>query len=145
MEPIPAEFAELTELHYRKKAHRLQAIVLILFATVCVAIGETLLSAGMKQLGARHAVGFAMFVGAVTNIRVVAGTALMAVYFGLYSVALSMADITLVLPFTALSYLFVAMMARVYLHEQVSLTRWVGAAIIVIGVLVVAIGMKSDH
>ena len=120
-------------------------VFVILIATVCVSIGETLLSAGMKQAGAREQGGAGLVLAAVTNPRVLCGTFLMMVYFGLYCLALSWADISLVLPFTALSYLFVAALARTYLHEEVSPTRWIGAAIITIGVIVVAAGMKGQR
>src|SRR5437016_4075268 len=144
MEPIPAELAELQGASGRKGANRMQVIGVILFATVCVSIGETLLSAGMKQVGAQGVGGVQMFVAAVSNPRVLGGTLLMMVYFGLYSLVLSWADISLVLPFTALSYLFVAILASAFLHEQVSATRWIGAFIITLGVMVVASGMKGQ-
>jgi drug/metabolite transporter (DMT)-like permease len=66
----------------------------------------------------------------------------MCLYFGLYSYCLSIADISFVLPFTAMSYLFVAALARFFLHEDVSPTRWLGAIIIVIGVIVVGLGER---
>jgi drug/metabolite transporter (DMT)-like permease len=121
---------------------KLQIIAVILIATACVASGETLLSAGMKLVGREGHAGLRFALDAVTNWRVLAGTCLMAVFFALYSVCLSWADISFVLPFTAMSYLFVAFLARFALHEDVSLTRWVGALIIVVGVIVVGFGER---
>jgi len=120
-------------------------VAVILLATVCVSIGETLLSAGMKQAGSRGPGGPGLVLAAMGNPRVLCGTLLMMIYFGLYCLALSWADISLVLPFTALSYLFVAALAKTFLHEEVSPTRWIGAAIITIGVIVVAAGMKGQR
>lgn len=119
-------------------------VLLILIATVSVSIGETLLSAGMKQVGVAGGSGLATIISAITNPRVVIGTALMALYFGMYAHCLSIADISFVLPITALSYLFVAVLARFYLHETVTPTRWLGAIIIVIGVIVVGFGEKGS-
>lgn len=122
---------------------KLQVVAVIVFATLCVAIGESLLSAGMKMVGKEGQSGFRIVIAAVMNWRVILGTAMMACYFMLYALTLSWADITFVLPFTALSYLFVAVIARTFLHEPVSLTRWVGAVVIVLGVIIVGLGEKS--
>jgi drug/metabolite transporter (DMT)-like permease len=121
---------------------KLQVIVVILVATACVASGETLLSAGMKLVGREGHTGLRFALDAASNWRVLLGTGLMAIFFGLYSVCLSWADISFVLPFTAMSYLFVAFLARFALHEDVSLTRWIGALIIVLGVIVVGLGER---
>ncbi len=122
---------------------KLQVILVVLFATACVAVGETLLSVGMKQVGKSGAEGFRMLLAAVTNGHVVGGTALMALYFGLYALALSWADISFVLPLTAVSYLLVAFLAKFWLHEGVTPARWAGTALIVIGVIVVGLGERN--
>jgi drug/metabolite transporter (DMT)-like permease len=105
-------------------------------------VGETLLSVGMKQTGKSGADGLRFVAAAMTNPYVVGGTSLMMVFFGLYSLALSWAEISFVLPFTALSYLFVACLAKFVLHEGVSPTRWAGTLLIVLGVIVVGIGER---
>jgi drug/metabolite transporter (DMT)-like permease len=64
----------------------------------------------------------------------------MALYFVLYMLALRWADLSFVLPLTALSYLLGAMLAKYYLHETVTPVRWLGAAIITLGVVVVGMG-----
>jgi drug/metabolite transporter (DMT)-like permease len=126
----------------KRRAARLQIIVIILIATVSVAIGETLLSAGMKEVHKVDAQGFGYALATVGNWKFLLGTCFMCLYFGLYSYCLSIADISFVLPFTAMSYLFVAALARFFLHEDVSPTRWLGAIIIVIGVIVVGLGER---
>ena len=47
---------------------------------------------------------------------------------------LSWADLTYVLPVTALGYVLTALVAHLFLHEQVSLSRWAGIALIIAGV-----------
>ena len=42
------------------------------------------------------------------------------------------------MPLTALSYLFAAVLAKVFLKEQISLLRWTGIIVIVIGTALVA-------
>ncbi len=122
--------------------NKMQVIAVVLFATVCVAIGETLLSVGMKQAHRGDVEGFRFVLAAAANKFVLGGTGLMMVFFALYSLALSWAEISFVLPFTALSYLFVALMAHFILHEHVSPTRWIGTLLILIGVVVVGLGER---
>jgi drug/metabolite transporter (DMT)-like permease len=126
-----------------KRVSRLQVVIVVLFATLCVSIGETLLSVGMKQLDKGSHQGAAIILAALTNRYVVGGTLLMMVYFGLYAMALSWAEISFVLPFTALSYLFVACFAHFFLKENVTATRWLGTLIIVLGVVVVGLGERG--
>jgi len=116
---------------------------MVLLATVCVAVGETLLSVGMKQVESSGRAGAGFLVDAITNRFVVGGTLLMMAYFGLYAKALGLADISFVLPITALSYLIVALLARYWLHENVTPTRWMGTLLICVGVVVVAFGERG--
>lgn len=115
---------------------------MILFATLCVSAGETLLSAGMKMAGKEGQTGVRIALAAIANWRVLFGSFLMMVFFVLYALCLSWADISFVIPFTALSYLFVAIFAQFLLHEDVTLTRWLGTLLIVLGVVVVGLGER---
>ena len=71
---------------------------------------------------------------AVANPWVIAGILLLLGFFASYLTALSWADLTFVLPSTALGYVVVALLSRFWLHEQISLSRWLGIALITIGV-----------
>jgi len=121
---------------------KLQVVATILCATLAVSAGETLLGAGMRIVGRENHAGIRFLVAALSQWQVLVGTCLMCLFFGLYALCLSWADISFVLPFTALSYLFVALLARFVLHEPVTLTRWLGASIIVVGVIVVGLGER---
>lgn len=129
-----------TLAHPRKREHDVHIIGMILAATLCVAVGETLLSAGMRQAANGHQ---NLWLSAISNWRVILGVVFMTVYFGLYTYTLSLADISFVLPFTALSYLFVALFAHFFLHEHVTATRWIGALVIVLGVIIVGFGERK--
>ena len=111
----------------------------ILLATLAVSLGEALLAKGMKQTNSVTGDLWAQIRG-VLNPAVLIGTLLMTSYFVLYMLALKWADISFVLPFTALSYLIVALLAKFYLHETVTPSRWLGVAIIMLGVVVVGLG-----
>ena len=119
---------------------KVQVLALVLAAVVCVSIGEALLAAGMKMAGRAEPSGWRLAAAAACNWRVILGTALMAVFFCMYALALSWADLSFVLPITALSYLFGAILPATYLGETVTFTRWLGTGLIVAGVIVVGKG-----
>lgn len=122
---------------------KIKVLLTMLLAVLFVSVGETLLSKGMKQ--SNHIMGGAweQVRGILVNGYVITGTLLMAGYFGLYMLALRWADLSFVLPITALSYLMGAALAHYYLHESVTPTRWFGALVIVLGVIIVSLGEKG--
>ena len=61
-------------------------------------------------------------------------------FFASYLSALSWADLTYVLPATAIGYVVLALIAKFYLHEHISLMRWAGILLITAGVGFVATG-----
>jgi len=50
---------------------------------------------------------------------------------------LSWADLSYVLPVTAIGYVLVALAGKIFLHEQISARRWAGIVLIVAGVALV--------
>ena len=98
------------------------------------AVGDSLLSYGMKQVGnvsLQHLSGLLL---AITNPWVTLGILLLLGFFACYMTALSWADLTYVLPASSLGYVLLALIARFALHEHVSVTRWMGIALVSSGV-----------
>ncbi len=120
-----------------------KVIALVICATLAVASGEAILAKGMKLSSNADGSGMLATVKAVLNRHVIVGTILMTLYFGMYMLALKWADLSFVLPLTALSFLFGAVLARYYLHETITPTRWIGTLIIMAGVVVVGLGESS--
>jgi len=125
----------------------MKTFVVIFLATLSAAIGEVLMSYGMKRGGAIDLTDFSqwgvLILSVVRNYYVLAGVVLLAVFFFLYLASLSWADISYVMPLTAMSYIFAAILARLVLKEDVSWFRWVGTAIIVVGIVIVALDNKE--
>ncbi len=119
---------------------KIKVLVMMLFAVLSVSVGEAMLARGMKQTNAVTGDWWAQVRGVVGNGNIVVGTLLMATFFLLYSLALKKADFSFVLPITALTYLLGALLAKYYLGETVTPGRWLGAAVITLGVLIVAFG-----
>lgn len=121
-------------------AERGRILIIMLIAVVALAVGETLLSKGMKQAG-RGGDGWAhQAAGVIRNGWIWAGLILLIVHVGLYMLALKDADLSLALPLTAASYPLAALLARFYLREEVGTTRWIGTLVITAGVAIVALG-----
>jgi len=108
--------------------------------TVFSTLGDSLLARGMKELGGVSLHNFSGLLFAILNPWVGAGILLLLAFFASYMSALSWADLTYVLPATSLSYVLVAVIARIRFHEQISPTRWLGIALISAGVGFVAAG-----
>ena len=102
--------------------------------------GDICLSYAMKQAGPLSVTDLPHIVGMVFTPWVALGTLLLIGFFASYMSALSWADLTYVLPATGMGYVLLALMARVLLHEQVTVTRWMGILLVSIGVAVVTRG-----
>lgn len=108
--------------------------------TLFAASGDSLLSVGMKRIGSISASRLGDMVLAFLNPWVAVGILLLLAFFACYMTALSWADLTYVLPATSLGYVLVALIAKFFLHEQVSTLRWIGILLISSGVGFVASG-----
>ena len=102
--------------------------------TLFAAIGDSLLARGMKQVGnvSLQQLPHALLV--ILNPWVALGILFLLGFFAAYMTALSWADLTYVLPATSLSYVLLTIIARFLLHEDVSLSRWLGVLLISAGV-----------
>ncbi len=97
-------------------------------------VGDSLLSYGMKRVGNISLRDFSTLLLAITNPWVGLGIVLLLGFFASYMTALSWADLTYVLPASSLGYVLLAFIARFVLHEQISIWRWIGIALVSSGV-----------
>ena len=117
----------------------MKTYIVLIIATMAVAAGEALLSSGIKQVGDfSQGEVLSKLAGMLANRSVLGGILLMALFFLLYSAALSWADLSYVMPLTSLSFLFGSILAKVFLHEQVSGWRWGGTLVIILGIFLIA-------
>jgi uncharacterized membrane protein len=117
--------------------------LIVLFIAVCAqTLGDVCLTKGMKSIGEINTLAPAELLNIGVQVfsapLVWLGIAILAIFFGLYLVALSWADLSFVLPVTAFGYALNAFMSWRLLDENVSLARWVGTMIICVGVAVVS-------
>ncbi len=121
----------------------MKTIIIVTLAALSAAVGETLLSYGMKRGGAVNVTEpsqwFSLILSVVRNPYITVGVIFLAIFFFLYLAALSWADLSFVLPLTAVSYIFAALLARFVLREEVSISRWIGTVVIMIGITLIAL------
>jgi drug/metabolite transporter (DMT)-like permease len=122
--------------------HKLSAWQYTVLGLVAVSapLGDTCLSRGMTNLPAISLAHPLSLIGAVFTPWIAIGILLLIGFFASYLTALSWADLTYVLPATAFGNVIVALFARFWLNEPISMQRWAGIALITIGVGFVAQG-----
>lgn len=116
--------------------------LLVIVIAICNTLGDLLNTTGMKRHGEVHhfhptAIGRLM-AALARNPFVIAGIASMAIAFFALLALLSITDLSFAVPATASSYLLETMLAKYILKERVTYKRWLGAALVAFGVVLVA-------
>ncbi len=120
----------------------------ILFALIIVlgTCGEMCVSRAMKTVGEvkdfRPGAILRVVLRALRVGWMWAGLTMMAIAFFALLGALSVDNVSFVVPVTALSYLIGACGGKFLLGERVSSQRWLGVLLVVIGVTLVILGRK---
>jgi drug/metabolite transporter (DMT)-like permease len=117
-----------------------QQFLILAFVSVSVPLGDACLSRGMTSLPAISLGHPISLVGAVFTPWIALGIVLLIGYFASYLTALSWADLTYVMPATAMGNVIVALLAHFWLGEEISWQRWLGVVLITVGVGFVAQG-----
>jgi uncharacterized membrane protein len=119
---------------------RLKTLVMVCAMVLCANAGDLLLKRGMLQIGAVElsVQGIAhAFLMTVTNGTLWIGIFFLCGFMLSYMTVLSWADYSYVMPAGAFGYALLTFFAVIFLHEAVSTRRWVGVALICVGVLLV--------
>ena len=119
----------------------MKTAVVLIVAIISQAVGNVFLTKAMKLITNPGVGGddlFSTVARALTNPTLWLGTALLIVFFVLYSAALSWADLSFVLPATAFGYVLNVAAGHYFLSESVSPARWAGSLIITLGVFLVS-------
>src|SRR5262245_10364642 len=120
----------------------LKTLLLVVVAVILGGAGHVMLAKGMKPVGdlveapAGRLGG--MVARALSNPWIILGVALQAVFVFMYLALLSRAEVSQLLPLTALDYIVVALLAQWALGEIVTPARWAGIGLITFGVYLVS-------
>jgi len=118
-----------------------KTVVVMLLAVSAGTVGDLLLTKGMKELGDLSAMNLRGILSAayqaLSNPKLVLGTAMLAVFFFLWLAVLSWEDLTVALPMQALNYVLVAFLSQYFLGEVVTPMRWAGTVLVCVGVILI--------
>ena len=116
-------------------ATQLWAIALVILATLVGSYGPILLKkASSKRLSKLNSLA--------TNYSLFGGVALYAAGTLLFIPALKGGDLSVLYPFVALTYIWVNLLSVKFLGEKMNKVKWLGIALIIIGVAFIGIGSK---
>jgi drug/metabolite transporter (DMT)-like permease len=114
--------------------------MILALVSLCAPLGDTCLARGMTHMPPISLADPGSLITAVFTPWIAIGIALLIGFFASYLTALSWADLSYVLPATALGNVIVALLAKFWLHNTISLERWAGIVLITVGVGFVANG-----
>jgi drug/metabolite transporter (DMT)-like permease len=124
------------------KPLRLKTFLMILVMVVTGPLGNVLLGKGMKQVGGVVVWPLPQLID--TGLKVFESSSIwlgilsLILFFVSYMLVLSWADYSFVQPASSLAYGVVALLSWLILGETVSPLRWLGIAIICLGVFVIS-------
>ena len=124
----------------------LKLLVILLIGLLFESTGVVLLKKGMIQVGEVKAINVSeigrVLAAGATNPQILLGVFFEALFFACLLILMSQSDISFLWPLTALSFVFATLAAILFLHEQVTLIRWVGVVLIMIGAACIS---YSEH
>ena len=118
----------------------MKTLVVVFLMAMSGAVGDVFLKRGMNRIGAVELALASLahaFWQTVTSPTIWLGIAFLLTFFLLYLLVLSWADYSYVMPASAFGYAVVVFLGMSVLGEVVSMRRWVGVALICIGVMLV--------
>ena len=129
--------SEMTSAKIRKTKTYVLLFLLVFFGSV----GNTVLSKGMKDAGNLDISHLAAIEAGAARVlssgTVWLGIALMLLFMVCHMLVLSWADYSFVMPFSAIAYALVPLLAYLFLGEHVLVARWIGILLIFLGVLLI--------
>jgi drug/metabolite transporter (DMT)-like permease len=120
-----------------QRSGALKTWAVLLFFLALKAAGNSWMAWGMKQVPERMTLDPSLYLHAMLNPFVALGIIALILSLLTRMALLSLADLSFVLPVTAIGYVVAVVIGKVWLHEAVSSQRWLGALLIFGGALLV--------
>jgi multidrug transporter EmrE-like cation transporter len=119
----------------------MQAMALALLATLIATLGQLLLKTGMRQVGPISGSDlsnpFPLLLTVFTNPWILIAIPIYVAGFLMWLIVLSKLDLSHAYPFLAVTYVLVPLLSWLLLGEQVPSMRWIGIAVICVGLVLV--------
>lgn len=118
-----------------------KSILLILLSIVIAIGGQVLLKIGMNQISSDEILSFVgvrnFFLAVLKSPKVMTGLFLYGLSAVVWLIILTRVDLSFAYPMIGISYIFMLLISKFLLNEQVSPLRWIGAVVISIGVVII--------
>lgn len=111
---------------------------LVVVVTLLKPFSNLFLAWGMRHFPEALALNPAAYIRAMLDPLVALGILMQILWLLMRMSLLSVADLSFVLPVTSAGYVLTTLLGRIFLHEQVSASRWAGAVLISLGAALVA-------
>jgi len=89
------------------------------------------------------ATGVEFFKGILVSPFLWAGLFTVVAIFTIWSMVLTKIDLSVAVPIASFSYILVPLVSIIFLHEQITVLRWVGVFFVLIGVILVSLSSKE--
>lgn len=115
----------------------IRLITVLIIGLLFEAIGVVCLSRGLREIGEMDRISVSEFIrlirAAVTNHQMLLGITFETIFFCCLLYLMSRGDVSFVWPLTSIGFVLTTFAARWILQEEVSLLRWFGVSLIVLG------------
>ena len=125
-------------------ALRWKTRIFVVFIILTNSFGNLFLKVGMSASSDVTASPMG-FITAIFQPQVFVGIVLLILWLLSRMALLSWADLTYVLPVTAVGYALSAVLGRLFLNEQITAARWAGTLLIVTGTVLVSLGPERKR
>ena len=119
----------------------MKAIALALLATLIATLGQLLLKSGMRQVGPISRADLSnplpLLLTVFSNPLILVAIPLYVAGFLTWLIVLSKLDLSYAYLFLAVTYVLVPLLSRLFLGEHVPTMRWIGIAVICMGLILV--------
>ena len=111
---------------------RTWAFGLVLITTILITVAQYFLKTGVST-----------FPEVLLNIPLIIGVLIYAVGSVFMILAFKGGEVSVLYPVIATSYIWVALISLVYLNESITPLRWIGIAIVIVGITAIGFGSKK--
>lgn len=119
---------------------RMNTIVIILLGILFASSGQILWKVGMSETGPIYSLTLSTALPVIVNPWVIGGLICYGLSTVFWLIALSVAELSFVYPFIALTFVIIFIASFYLFHENISIQRIFGAVIIVLGIVVLVRG-----
>lgn len=122
-------------INVENRPTELWAIGLVILSTIIGAAGPIMMKVGVRDMK------MSLF-NIIKNPRIIFGACMMVFSAGVYIMALKGGELSVLYPYASLSYLWVTLISKFYLKEEINTPKIAGIALIILGIVLIGLSNK---